>query len=293
MKACLQCEHIFTSDEWICPICGHKPIKLGEVIAHAIELANSGCGFKPEYFSELARLEAAHFWFLARNKLIVWVLRKYAPNICNFLEIGCGTGFVLSGIAKALPEVELFGSEIFVAGLSHAAKRIPTGNLMQMDARQIPFINEFDAMGCFDVLEHIEEDEAVLAQLYRALKPGGILLLTVPQHPWLWSRSDEYAYHVRRYTCLEIEGKVHAQGFEILRSTSFVSTLLPAMMLSRWFQKRNESNFNPNAELNINPILNKVFYSFLRLENAGIQAGLNYPIGGSRLIVAKKIAYKK
>ncbi|WP_028448703.1 class I SAM-dependent methyltransferase [Chitinibacter tainanensis] len=288
MKVCLLCKHIFSFDEWTCPSCGHQPKRLNGIEAHAPEFANGGGGFKSEYFSELSRLEAENFWFRARNELILWALKTYKPDARTFLEVGCGTGFVLSGLARACPEMALSGSEIFLAGLSHATKRVPSANFMQMDARRVPFVDEFDVIGAFDVLEHIEEDEVVLSQLNGALKVGGILLLTVPQHTWLWSASDEYACHVRRYGRVEIEKKVVAAGFEILRSSSFVAGLLPAMLLSRWLMGRNAKNFNPADELKINSVLNKSFYGLMMLELAGIKLGINYPVGGSRLIVAKK-----
>ena len=289
MKVCLHCKYIFSFDEWTCPSCGYQPERLIGIEAHAPEFANGGGGFKPEYFSELSRLEAENFWFRARNELILWALRTYKPDASTFLEVGCGTGFVLSGIALACPKLALSGSEIFLAGLSHAAERVPSAHFMQMDARRVPFVEEFDAIGAFDVLEHIKEDETVLAQLHSAIKPGGVLLLTVPQHPWLWSASDEYACHVRRYTRAEIEQKIQASGFELIRSTSFVTSLLPAMMLSRAMHKNNTENYDATAELKINSLLNKVFYKLMKMEMVGIRVGLNYPIGGSRLIVARKV----
>lgn len=288
MKICKKCQCIFSSHGWTCPSCAHEPLYLNEIEAHAPEFARGGGGFKSEYFSGLAKLEATNFWFRARNELIVWALRRYKTETKSFLEVGCGTGFVLSGIASAYPEIELSGSEIFSEGLSHAAERVPSAHFMQMDARHVPFIDEFDAIGAFDVLEHINEDEIVLSQLHRAMKPGGVLLLTIPQHPWLWSASDEYACHVRRYTRIEIETKIMKSGFELVRSTSFVTSLLPAMMLSRIWQKRKEKNFNPSGELKIHPTLNKLFYSLMIFEFIGIRLGFDYPVGGSRLIVAKK-----
>lgn len=284
MKSCLKCGNSFTSYEWICPFCKYESAKLSNIVIHAPTLINGSDGFKSEYFQELAPLEANNFWFRARNELIVWALRTYKPDISSFLEVGCGTGFVLSGIARAYPDIELSGSEIFLTGLSYAVKRTPSAHFMQMDARHVPFLNEFDAIGIFDVLEHIKEDELVLAQLYQATKPDGILLLTVPQHPWLWSVSDEYACHVRRYTRREIEGKVLNSGFKILRSSSFVTSLLPAMILSRALQK----NSDPASELKINSTLNTFLYNLMILDLCGIKLGMNYPIGGSRLIVAKK-----
>jgi len=288
MKVCLKCKYIFSFDEWTCPSCGHQPERLNGIEAHAPEFALAGGGFKSEYFSELSRLEAGNFWFRARNQLILWALGTYKPDASNFLEVGCGTGFVLSGISRTCPKIALSGSEIFLAGLSHAAERVPSAHFMQMDARRVPFVEEFDAIGAFDVLEHIKEDETVLAQLHSAIKPGGVLLLTVPQHPWLWSASDEYACHVRRYTRKEIERKVFAASFEILRSSSFVTSLLPAMMLSRLLQKQKTINFDPASELKINAGLNEFFYGLMMLEFVGIRVGMNYPVGGSRLIVAQR-----
>jgi len=288
MKVCLHCKYIFPSDKFICPSCGYKPESFTEIESYAPDFASSGGGFKPEYFSQLARLEEKNFWFRARNKLIVWALEAYKPDASTFLEVGCGTGFVLSGIASALPRLALSGSEIFLDGISHATKRVPSAHFMQMDARRVPFWEEFDVIGAFDVLEHIKEDEAVLTQLYSAIKPGGILLLTVPQHPWLWSTSDEHACHVRRYSRAEIEKKVSTAGFEILRSSSFVTILLPALILSRILQKKKLKDFDPAQELKINYFVNMIFYGLMMLDIKGIKLGMNYSLGGSRIIVARK-----
>jgi SAM-dependent methyltransferase len=290
MKICLKCDEVFSSDGWICSACGYEPARLNDMEVHAPEFANSGGGFKPEYFSELAQLESSNFWFQARNNLILWALHKYQPNASKLLEVGCGTGFVLSGISRTHPNIALSGTEIFLAGLSHAAKRVSSAHCMQMDARRVPFVEEFDAIGAFDVLEHIEEDEKVLAQLHGAIKPGGVLLLTVPQHPWLWSAFDDYACHVRRYTRKEIERKVFTAGFELLRSSSFVTSLLPVMMLSRITKKQVTKAFDPVGELKINAVLNKTFYALMMLELAGIKSGMDLPVGGSRLVVARRIA---
>jgi len=159
-----------------------------------------------------------------------------------------------------------------------------------MDGRYIPFVDEFDSIGAFDVLEHIEEDEQVLGQMHSALKLGGVMLLTVPQHAWLWSPVDDYACHMRRYSAKEIHAKVEDAGFKILRSTSFVSSLLPALFTSRLVQKLStKKNVDPTAELRISPWLNRIFEKLLDAEIVMIQKGINLPVGGSRLIVARKI----
>jgi len=255
---------------------------------YAPALAQEGGGFKASYFAELAHLEADNFWFRARNRLIVWALEKYYSGFQSLLEIGCGTGYVLSSIAQAFPRARLQGAELFVAGLDFAAARQPTIDFMQMDARQIPFVDEFDVIGAFDVLEHIEEDELVLKQMHAALKARGIILLTVPQHTWLWSPVDNYACHVRRYSAQELHRKVEGAGFEVLRSTSFVSSLLPAMWVSRFAQKKSLKEIDATAEFRISPWLNRMLEKILGLEIRMIRHGINFPLGGSRLVVARK-----
>ncbi len=246
-------------------------------------------GFRPESFASLAKLEDTNFWFRARNDLIVWALGRYFPEAVSFLEIGCGTGFVLSGIAKAYPRLVLFGGEAYSAGLGFAAGRVPHAQLMQMDARTIPFKEHFDAVGAFDVLEHIEEDEEVLAQIRRALKPAGGLLLAVPQHRWLWSPFDTYACHVRRYCRRDLHAKLSRAGFEILRSTSFVSLLLPAMVLSRVRNRGQTDTIDPLRDLKLDPRLNKILETVLRFENRLIRLGYSFALGGSRLVAARKL----
>jgi trans-aconitate methyltransferase len=247
-------------------------------------------GFKEHYFQELAALEASNFWFRARNKLLLWAMCRYAPQLQNFLEIGCGTGFVLSAVARQFPAAQLAGSEYLAEGLIYARQRVPNAELTQMDARHIPYQSHWDAIGAFDVLEHIAEDEQVLREIAKALKPGGMVFITVPQHRWLWSAVDEYACHVRRYEAAELHQKVRAAGFKILHSTSFVSVLLPAMYASRLLKgKQTEAKLDAMAELRIHPVLNSLFEGILAIERGMIRLGLPLPVGGSRLLIAQKL----
>jgi 2-polyprenyl-3-methyl-5-hydroxy-6-metoxy-1,4-benzoquinol methylase len=288
MRRCLACNACYPISTGSCPSCDFEPVNIGGFECYAPDLAHQGDGFKAGYFADLAELEGENFWFRSRNQLIQWVLDKYFPEPQSILEIGCGTGYVISAISRQFPRAKVYGSEVFVAGLEFAATRSPSAKFMQMDARDIPFLGEFDVIGAFDVLEHIEEDEIVLTQMHEALKPDGIIVLTVPQHAWLWSESDDYACHKRRYSAKELVGKVQQAGFEIVKSTSFVTTLLPAMVVSRILQKRGRNNFDPKAELSINSVLDSLFRQLLGLELAGIRLGLSYPFGGSRLIIASK-----
>jgi SAM-dependent methyltransferase len=256
--------------------------------AFAPDIAYGAQGFDPMLFAELARLEARNFWFQGRNRFLAWALRRYFAHAQSLLEIGCGTGFVIAGIADAVPGIRIAASEAHVSGLRFAARRVPGAHLMQMDARAIPFAAEFDVVAAFDVIEHVEDDRAVLREMHRAARPGGGILLTVPRHPWLWSEFDVRARHVRRYTARELREKVLAAGFEIVRMTSFVSLLLPLMMLSRLRRRAPASDYDALAELRIADWLNATLGAALACERGLIQAGLDFPAGGSLLVVARR-----
>jgi SAM-dependent methyltransferase len=287
MKICMACGHRFEEGAWRCPDCNYVPAQQGNTLLFAPALAHGNNGFKAEHFSELAKLEPHHFWFRNRNRLLIWTMQKYFPEARSFLEVGCGTGFVSSGLRQALPGLEIAGSELFLEGIDFARGRLPDVPLYQMNAVHIPFDAEFDVIGAFDVLEHIEEDETVLRQLYQAVKPGGGLLITVPQHPALWSAADESACHKRRYTRQELLEKVESAGFKLLRLTSFMTLLLPFLWAAR--RTRNSArNLSTDAEFQINPMLNGLLESVLRLESSFIRLGASFSAGGSLLLAAQK-----
>jgi SAM-dependent methyltransferase len=286
MKVCLACERRFQLAGWTCPACGWSPGIDNGWPVFAPELANHSDGFDPAAFAGLARIAPRHFWFRARNRLLIWAVRKYFPAATSLLEIGCGTGYVLTGFRRAWPSLSLAGSDLLTQGLVTARSHLRDVSLLQMDARRIPFEAEFDVIGAFDVLEHIESDEAVLRQLFQAIRSGGGVVLTVPQHQFLWSVVDEHSFHKRRYARRELIEKVERAGFRVLRTTSFVSLLLPMAVLSRMIQNRR--GFDHGMETAISETVNGIFERVLDLERLLIAAGLSFPAGVSRLVVATK-----
>lgn len=287
MRLCISCVARYAISIRNCPNCGFVPTIVEGFDCYAPDYAYDSGGFKSTYFSDLAGLEKANFWFQSRNSLILLALKKYFPELSSIMEVGCGTGFVLSGISKAFPSAQLVGSEIFVAGLHFASARIPRAEFLQMDARRIPYENEFDVVGAFDVIEHIKEDTIVLQNMFNAIKPGGGLIISVPQHQWLWSATDDYACHERRYSRVDLHTKLTEAGFEIIRSTSFVSLLLPAMMFSR-MRDNTEKEYDPLSEFNISSVINWTLKLVMSFERVLIQLGINIPFGGSRLVVARR-----
>lgn len=283
MKICLACNWRFEGGNWHCPKCKHSPHFQNAYPVFAPDLTQDDSFYPEHKYAKLFEIEANNFWFKSRNQLLIWALTRHYSNIENFLEIGCGTGFVIAGIQQAFPKVTLSASDVLTTGLTYAKQRLPNVSFFQMDARSIPFEAEFDLIGAFDVLEHIEEDELVLSQMFQATKSGGGIVLTVPQHPSLWSARDDYGHHKRRYTRAELVSKVEGSGFEILRTTSFVSLLLPLLFLSR--RKQHQPEDNPAFGINL--FLNTCLEKILDMERGFIRCGLSFPAGGSLLLVAQ------
>jgi ubiquinone/menaquinone biosynthesis C-methylase UbiE len=288
IRHCLVCAHDFIDSTWTCPSCGHEPAHLGGFVSFAPDLAFENSGLNPEDHHVLDRVQHGSFWFRARNRLLQDLSRRWFSNAQTVLEVGCGTGYVLAGLRKILPNARLAGSEIYANGLEYAAKRLGDAvDLYQMDARAIPFSAEFDLIAACDVLEHIEADESVLSEMHRALKPGGGALLTVPQHPFLWNRWDEIAFHKRRYRRNELQEKCSRAGFRIVAQTSFVSTLLPLMAAQR-LTAAKRSGYNAEVEMALPYWLDRLLERALDLERSLIARDIRLPVGGSRVVVAMR-----
>ena len=243
--------------------------------------------FQVDAFRKLAALEAGNYWFESRNRLIAWALARYFPHARTFLEMGCGTGFVLEGLRNTFPQIELAAAEMFPEGLAIARERVPGATFFLADARTFDAPKPYDVVGAFDVLEHIDDDAAAIGRLYDATAPGGGALITVPQHPALWSGRDEYACHVRRYRRRELIARLESAGFRIVRTTSFVSLLLPLMALSR-LRRRRPPAFDAHGELRVAPWLNLALRRCLDVERRLIRSGVSWPAGGSLLVVCAR-----
>jgi SAM-dependent methyltransferase len=283
VRRCLQCDTTF-AETWTCPACGFAPQANGH-LRFAPELAGAP-GFQEASFDVLEKIEGESFWFRSRNELIAWALRRYFGDARSFFELGCGTGYVLAHLRGTFRGLHLVGGEAYDAGIDVAKRRLAGVDLVQLDGRALPYVDEFDVSGCFDVLEHIDEDEAVLAQLRNATRAGGGLLITVPQHPALWTSLDEVGFHKRRYTRHELESKLRRTGWRLLRMTSFVSLLLPVLLVSRL--RNRDREIDPLAEFGLPRVVDRALERTMGMERALIRRGIDFPAGGSLLAVATR-----
>lgn len=255
-----------------------------------VPAAGARAGALPDdAFERLAAAEDASFWFRSRNRLLLWALHTHFPAAGSVLEVGCGTGYVLAAIAASDPRLRVAGSDLSGAGLRHARARLPQATLVRADARELPFEGEFDVVGAFDVIEHVPEDDEVLAAMRCALRAGGGIVVTVPQHRWLWTETDRWSGHQRRYTKRELAGKLVAAGFRVRCMTSFVSLLLPVMAASRAWGALAAREFDPGRELAVSPRVDALLERAMRAEANAIARGVRFPAGGSLLAVAERV----
>ena len=235
---------------------------------------------------KLLSAEESSFWSQGRNELIVSMIRRYFPHARTLLEVGCGGGIVLAALRRAFPDLTLVWGDADPAALRLAQQRLPDVVVVELDACRLPYEGEFDIVAICDVLEHLDQDQVALSEIFRAVRPGGGLLITVPQGRFLCSAADTYAQHRRRYRRREIDAKV-AAGFEIKRGTSFVSTILPLMMISRLGQ-RSVVAYDPVREFERAERFGPVLHRALAAERWAIERGVNLPVGGSILLIATK-----
>jgi SAM-dependent methyltransferase len=140
----------------------------------------------------------------------------------------------------------------------------------------------FDLITCHDVLEHIEDDRGALLELRRVARPGGVLLITVPAYPRLWSSHDELNRHCRRYTRPELLSRAAEAGWQPLRTTHFNALLLPVAAAWRLGERlpSRKSEAPPTSELVRTPrSLNWLLEQPLRAEAALLRTGRRIPAG--------------
>jgi SAM-dependent methyltransferase len=271
-RACLRCgESDGIPDEsplwpagWRCPTCGFGHATKNGFVQLAPDLDDVNEGFDLASYDGLSAIEDDHFWFKTRNEMISWLVQRVAAQVGHALEIGCGTGYLLLALREALPSAR-----------SRAA-------------RDSGLCDALDLVGAFDVLEHILDDRRVLDEIHRMLRPGGVLIATVPQHLWLWSAADEVAHHQRRYKVGELANKARNAGFNIQYQTSFAALTLSVLAASRLrsrLSKRGDSTESLDIETNVPRRLNAALKYVFRGEHVLRRLGLPLPLGGSQVIV--------
>jgi len=283
VKVCLSCGYRHDAADWCCPSCHEIPVDRDGILMFGAPARGESPADATYLDADILAAEARHFWFDGRIQVLLWLLRRYFPTARTLLDMGCGTGSVLEAIRRNHPSIVLAGCDVRFTTLSAARQRANDIRFFAADTFALPYESEFDVVVALDVLEHIDDDRAALVALRNVLKPGGGLILTVPQHPWLWSQVDDFSCHRRRYVRADLEAKIREAGFELLRVTSMFALTLPLVVLSR-LPRRNEA-FDPAAELRIPAPVNTALSLVVSLERMLLRMGASLPIGSSLVAV--------
>ncbi|MBI2095511.1 MAG: class I SAM-dependent methyltransferase [Candidatus Omnitrophica bacterium] len=245
--------------------------------------------FKEEYFEFWFKRENSHFWHIARKEIIYQFAEPFLRHFSPFrdflgIEIGVGNGNVAQQFVRH--DIPMEGADLFLSSLQFCRKRLDVP-LYQADLLKLPFKDRYDFVGIYDILEHIEDDGLAIANLYRALKPGGVLNVTVPACKFLWSQFDELD-HKRRYSKRELVSKLKEVGFKIRRVSFFMFLLFPVVYLIRKIQRYpKDTKLEHVKEVRVIPVVNEILLFLFRFEK--ILLGItNLPIGSSLIVIAEK-----
>jgi SAM-dependent methyltransferase len=193
---------------------------------------------KPREYHTLYAHEEHHWWFLGTRAVIFAALEEalqgLGPGPHLVLDVGCGTGGTLARLPQ---DCVGYGIEESEEALRFCAMR-GLDRVQQGRAEALPWADgTFHAVLALDVLEHIPNHEQAARELRRVLVPGGVLVCTVPAHPWLWSEHDVALHHVRRYRAPELRALLQSAGFGLRRLSYYNAALFPAVAAVRLLQR--------------------------------------------------------
>jgi SAM-dependent methyltransferase len=187
-------------------------------------------------YQQMAELDDRHWWYRARRRILAELIRREVrlPADARILEIGCGTGHnlqMLSGFGH------VDGLELDDEAAALSEKRLGRGIIRSPLPELDGVSNDYDLIGAFDVIEHIEDDRAALAAIATKLKSGGKFMMTVPAHPWMWTAHDVANHHKRRYSKRSLRALVEGSPMRLEKIGYFNSLLFPVAVAERTVSK--------------------------------------------------------
>lgn len=235
-----------------------------------------------------AELEETHWWFRARREIIVERFLRVLPQgrDRHVVEIGCGTGGNLQELTKYYrvmgvdmsPEAIRFASEKIEAPVVLGDFRDVLSNSWQ----------DIDGVLLADVLEHVEDDRRFVEDLLAGLKPGAVIVITVPAFRFLWSSHDKALGHVRRYRKGGFRALWNGLPVKEEMISYFNSLLFPAIAMARLLMNDNAEKGKEESSLKpVNPVLNAFLLWVFRMERR-ILHWMRLPFGVSLIAVLRK-----
>lgn len=243
-----------------------------------------------DVYQAMFDVEDRHWWYVAKQRIVLNLLDRYLtphngsrPRVA---DLGCGCGAMLSRMSDRFDAVGMDGSP---HAIEFCAKRGVKAELGAFGAEGITLAKkQFDAVLMLDVLEHLEDDFGAVKQAAELLKPGGIMVCTVPAYMWLWSYWDTLHHHYRRYARPQFRKLFEAVPELKLELLSYANTSLfplaaSVRMVQRVIKPKNEKHAIELPPAPVNWVL-KTVYSTER----HTLGRLPMPFGLSVVAVARK-----
>lgn len=275
---CRECGQVSApaGDHWSCG--GHAAFERTLGIWRVDHFAPSG--FDENSRERLAGIEEDHFWFEARETLLLKRVAHLDPAPRRVLDLGCGNGRFLT--AMAIRGAETAGIDAYPGGLERALQRTPAALLMTGDITRTPLPDaSFDLISLLDVLEHVPPGP-LLGEVRRLLAPGGRLLVAVPAFQSLWSQVDVDAGHRKRYRRGDLRQELADHGFTVETATYYQWLLFPLVWLSRRLDAKRDASLERNPPGLVGRLL-----GLINRAEVALFGGASLPWGSSLIVVAR------
>lgn len=241
---------------------------------------------EPAEYDRMDRAEDGMWWYraLRANLVDAWARAERVDGA--ILDAGCGTGGLLRALGALEPARVRIGLDREPRAARRAADkgRAPT---VVGDVAALPFEDaSFAAVFSADVLYHREVDaRRALAETFRCLRPGGLVLVNVPAFDWLASYHDRRVHGARRFTRSQLQALLSEAGFAPIAVRYWNSLLFPVMVTRRL----RPAGADAPSDVEAPPRwLDRTLGAVCRLERALCALGVRWPAGGSLLAVARK-----
>ena len=189
----------------------------------------------------MAEYDQKHWWYRARREVLAALIRREVtlPADARILEIGCGTGhnFAMLSEFGRVDGLELDDEARAMAEnrLGRPVLSSPLPDLAGVADEQ------YDLIGSFDVIEHIDDDVGSIAAIASRLKPGGTFIATVPAHQWIWTAHDTVSHHKRRYSKPSFRRLIESSPLQLAKIGYLNSLLFPLALGQRLIAKLKRS----------------------------------------------------
>lgn len=242
--------------------------------------------FEGQQAEELIGADRTHWWFRGKAALVATALRRTGPGGGFLADVGAGAGGVTAMIGWDPDRLVVLEAGTRLVHHARHGNGVPA---VQAAVAPLPLgTASVDVVCLLDVIEHLPDPSAALAEAHRVLQPDrGRLVVNVPAHQWLWSTADVHLGHHRRYDRTMLRTELAAAGFEPVLLGHVFTWLVPPVWLERRFKGRRSPDAAPALGLDRSSFLiDRAAMVLTTLERLSV-GRVSLPVGTSLLCVAR------